>query len=132
MDRARGEFEAAGVKLVLIGQASPRHAAHFRRTQKIELPVLADEPRASYKAAGAKMGGVSDLVGPKVVAKGLSTLLSTGKMQTRTVGNPAQLGGAAVIAPGGTVVWSQMARDASDNVAPEALLEAARGASARA
>jgi prostamide/prostaglandin F2alpha synthase len=131
LDRAREEFESAGVRLVLIGQATPRHAAHFRRTQKLELPVLADERRASYKAAGAKMGGVGELLGPKVMAKGVSTLLSTGKMQTRTVGNPAQLGGAAVIAPGDRVLWSKMARDASDNASAETILAAARTAPAR-
>lgn len=126
MDRARKEFEAAGAKLVLIGQLTPRHAAHFRRRQKIELPVLADEDRASYKAAGARVGNLADLVGPKVVAKGALTTLRTGKLQGRTIGHPAQLGGAMVIAPGGEIVWSHMARDASDNASPEEMLAAIR------
>ena len=128
MDGARGEFEAAGVGLVLIGQATPRHAAHFRKRQKIELPVLADERRDSYKAAGAKVGGVSDLLGPKVFAKGLATIASTGKMQGRTIGHPAQLGGAAVIGPGDNVIWSKMAQDASDNASAEEILRALRTA----
>ena len=122
MDRAREDFEAAGANLILIGQATPRHAAHFRRREGIELPVLADEHRASYKAIGAKVGGVADLLGPKVVAKGAMTALTTGKVQGRTVGNPAQLGAAAVIVPGGEIVFTQIADDASDNVAPDELL----------
>jgi prostamide/prostaglandin F2alpha synthase len=125
LDRARGEFEAAGVRLVLIGQATPRHAAHFRRRQGIELPVLADGKRRSYKAVGAKVGGVTDLFSPKVVAKGLTTLARTGQVQGRTIGNPAQLGGAIVIAPDGTLVWSHMSKDASDNASPEEILAAA-------
>ncbi len=124
MDGAREEFEAAGVQLVLIGQLTPRHAAHFRRRQKIQLPVLADEERRSYKAAGAKVGSVGDLLGPKVVAKGALTTLRTRKLQGRTLGHPAQLGGAMVIAPGGEVLFEQMAKDASDNVEPRALLAA--------
>jgi peroxiredoxin len=128
LDRAREEFEAAGADLVLIGQLTPRHAAHFRRRQKIDLPVLADEDRASYRAAGAKVGNVGDLVGPKVIAKGALTTLRTRKLQGRTLGHPAQLGGAMVIAPGGEVVWSRMARDASDNASPEEILEAIRSA----
>lgn len=128
MDRARQQFEAAGGRLVLIGQLSPRHAAHFRRRQGIELPVLADEGRASYKAAGAKMGTMGELLGPSVVAKGFLTTARTGRMQTRTVGHPAQLGGAMVIAPDGRVVWSHMAQDASDNARPEEILEAVKGA----
>ena len=126
LHRAREEFEQAGVGLVLIGQLTPRHAAHFRRRQAIDLPVLADEERASYKAAGAKMANVNQLVGPKVLAKGALTSLRTGKVQTRIIGHPAQLGGAMVIAPDGTVVWSHMSRDASDNAAPEEILAALR------
>jgi peroxiredoxin len=124
LHRARGEFEAAGAELVLIGQATPRHAAHFRRRQGIDLPVLADEHRESYKAIGAKVGGVTDLLGPKVMAKGMLTTLRTGAVQGRTVGHPAQLGAAAVITRGGEVVWSHIAEDASDNASPEEILAA--------
>jgi len=128
LDRAREQFEAAGVRLVLIGQLTPRHAAHFRRRQNIELPVLADEHRASYKAVGAKVGSLGDLVGPKVIAKGTITSLRSGKLQGRILGHPAQLGGTMVIAPDGTVARSHMATDASDNVPPQAILAAVRDA----
>lgn len=128
MDRARDKFQAAGAKLVLIGQLTPRHAAHFRRRQDLHLTVLADNDRVSYRAAGAKKGGVGQLLGPSVVAKGLLTTLQTGKMQTRTVGDPAQLGGAMVVAQDGTIAWSQMAKDAGDNISPEELLTAVQGA----
>ncbi len=130
MDRARQLIEAAGGRLVLIAQLSPRHAAHFRRRQGIELPVLADEKRASYKAAGAKVATMGELVGPSVVAKGFLTSARTGRLQTRTIGHPAQLGGAMAIAPDGRVVWSHMADDASDNAEPEEILAAIRSATA--
>jgi AhpC/TSA antioxidant enzyme len=132
LDRAREKFDASGAKLVLIGQLTPRHAAHFRRRQGIEAPVLADEKRDSYQAAGAKMGSAGDLIGPKVVAKGVLTSLRTGKTQTRVIGDAAQLGGAMVIARGGTVVWSRMAEDASDNSSPEEILAAVKDTAARA
>lgn len=128
LHRARSEFERAGVNLVLIGQATPRHAAQFRRRQGIQLPVLADEDRVSYKAAGAKSGGVGDLFNPKVVAKGAMTAVRERTMQTRTIGDAGQLGGVLVIAPGGEVIWSHMAKDASDNASPEDILAAVRGA----
>lgn len=124
MDRARKDFDAAGADLVLIGQRTPRHAAHFRRRQKIETPVLADEQRASYRAAGAKDGGIGDLFAPKVIAKGALTTLRTGKLQGRTIGDPAQLGGTIVIAPSGEIVFRRMAKDASDNASPEEILAA--------
>ncbi len=131
LHRARDRFEAAGLPLVLIGQATPRHAAHFRRRLDLEMPVLADEHRVSYKAIGARKGSLGDLVGPRMLAKGVVTSARHGVVQGRTIGSPTQLGGAAVIAPGGEVVFSHQARDAGDNATPEEILSAARVALAR-
>ena len=126
MDRARDELEAAGTSLVLIGQLTPCHAAHFRRRQNIELTVLADEHRQSYETAGAKIATVGELLGPKVMAKGIAVSRKTGQVQGRTVGHAAQLGGAMLIEPDGTVAWSHMSEDAGDNASPEEILAAAR------
>ncbi len=126
MDRARGDFKAAGVNLVLIGQGTPRQAAEFRRRQGIQLPVLADHDRVSYKAAGTKVGGVTDLFSPQTVAKGLLASARTRRTQTRTTGHPSQLGGALVVASDGRITWSHMAVDASDNALPEDILAATR------
>jgi len=128
LHRARSEFEAAGVALVLIGQATPRHAAHFRRRYELDVPVLADETRESYRAAGAKVATAGELMGPKSVSRGLmKTVGSGGKVrQGKVIGHVAQLGGAMVIAPSGEVAWSHMAEDASDNASPEEILAAAR------
>jgi|SRR5947209_19846991 len=128
LHRARSEFDRAGANLVLIGQATPRHAAHFRRRQGIQVRVLADEERVSYKAAGAKSGGVGDLFNPKVVAKGAMTAVREKTMQTRTIGDAGQLGGALVIDTKGDVTWSHMSTDASDNASPEDMLAAVRKA----
>ncbi|HET6868812.1 MAG TPA: peroxiredoxin-like family protein [Solirubrobacteraceae bacterium] len=128
LHRARSDFDHAGANLVLIGQATPRHAAHFRRRQGIQLPVLADEERVSYEAAGAKPGGVGDLWHPKVVAKGAMTAVREKTMQTRTIGDANQLGGVLVIDTRGNVTWSHMSTDASDNASPEDILAAVRAA----
>jgi peroxiredoxin len=125
LHRAREQFEAAGARLVLIGQATPRHAAHFRRRLGIELPILADEQRVTYKAIGARKGSIAELVGPRMLAKGAMTSARYGVVQGRTIGNPAQLGGAMVITPDGEVAWSHLAQDAGDNVDAEQLLAAA-------
>jgi peroxiredoxin len=128
LHRARDEIEQAGVRLVLIGQATPRHAAHFRGRQGIELPVLADEKRASYKAAGAKIATFSELLGPRVVAKGIVASARTGAVQGRTIGHPAQLGGTMLIRQDGSIAWAHMAEDASDNAGVAEILDAARAA----
>lgn len=128
MDGARQDFKTAGVNLVLIGQGTPRQAAEFRRRQGIQLPVLADHDRVSYKAAGTKVGGVTDLFSPQTVAKGLLATARTRRTQTRTIGNAAQLGGALVVLPDSSIPWSRMAEDASDNAPPEEILAAVREA----
>ena len=126
LHRARDEIEQAGARLVLIGQATPHHAAHFRRTRKLDLPILADEHRVSYKAAGAKKATFGELLGPRVVAKGLLTSARTGAVQGRTIGHPAQLGGTMLILQDGSIAWTHMAEDASDNAGATEIIEAVR------
>ena len=89
--------------------------------------MLADGERASYRAAGAKVATMNELVGPTSFAKGVSrTVRSAGKVrQGKMVGHPAQLGGAVLIEPDGNVAWSHMSENASDNASPEEILEAA-------
>jgi peroxiredoxin len=124
LHRSHEDLEGAGGRIVLIGQATPRHAAHFRRRLELEWPVLADEDRASYRAAGAKVGTVTELLGPKAVAKGIRASRRSSVVQGRTIGHPAQLGGVLVIRPGGEVVWSHMSEDVSDNAAPSDIVAA--------
>jgi AhpC/TSA antioxidant enzyme len=127
LHRARDKFQAAGLRLVLIGQGTPRDATSFRRQFGIELPLLADERRASYKAMGMKMGSVADLIGPRVVAKGVLASARNRVVQGRPVGNVAQLAGSIVVGPHGRIIWAHRSHDASDNASPEQLLEAITG-----
>jgi len=124
LHRKRGLFDDARLPLVLIGQATPRHAAHFRRTMGISLRLLADEERVSYHAAGAKIAMMDELLGPVVVAKGLVAAAQHGVFQGRQIGDFAQLGGAMIVAPTGDVLWAHMAEDASDNASPEEIVAA--------
>jgi AhpC/TSA antioxidant enzyme len=130
LHRAREEFPAAGGDLVLIGQASPRQAAHFRRRWTPELPVLADAERASYRAAGTGRMNVTDALNPLLAAKSLRATVRSGAVQGRVIGDAAQLGGAMVVRPDGSVAWSKMARDATDNASAEEILAALRAAAA--
>jgi peroxiredoxin len=128
LDRARADFKAIGADLVLIGQGTPRKAAAFRRRQGIQLRLLADEELVSYRAVGAKVGGVRDLLNPMVLAKGALASVREKTIQTRTQGKAAQLGGTLVIAPDGRVTWSHMSSDAGDNASPEEILAAVKDA----
>lgn len=128
LHRAHEEFRARGVSLAFIGQATPRHAKHFRRTMKLDpLPVLADEERETYRLAGLKRGNVAQLVGPRSVLSGIKHGARSGVMQGRPIGDVAQLGGAAIVAPGGKLLHHQAAENAADNIDADALLAATRG-----
>jgi hypothetical protein len=128
LHRARKEFQDAGARLVLIGQATPRDAAQFRRRYGIQVPVLADEERVSYRAVGAKVAGFTDLFAPKVMAKGALTGLKHRVVQGRTVGDMAQLGGAVVVTPDGRVAWSHLSKEPGDDASPEEILGAIHAA----
>jgi hypothetical protein len=126
LHRAREEFEAAGAKVVLIGQASPRQAAAFRRKTKIDLRVLADEERRTYKAFGLKRANLAQLVGPRSVLAGIKHGARSGQVQGRIIGDAAQLGGALVVGPDGEVLFEQRSKNAGDTIEPEDLLAAVR------
>ena len=127
LHRAHEQFEDAGVQLVLIGQATPRHAAHFRDRMELEpLTVLADEDRVSYRVAGWERGSASQLVGPKSVLSGVKHARRSGVMQGRPIGDIAQLGGEMIITPDGNVAWSHAQQNAGDTTSPDELLQAAQ------
>jgi peroxiredoxin len=129
LHRDRSKFEDAGVRLAVIGQGTPAHAAHFRESQKVDLPMYVDERRESYKAAGTKVATVSELLGPRMIARGAAASRRDGVVQGRTVGHPAQLGGVMIVRPGNEIVYVHLADDASDNPANDEVLKAAREAS---
>src|SRR3954452_20618172 len=108
--------------MTLIGQATPKHAAHYKRRFAPELDILADEKRESYKAMGFPRVGAMQLVGPKSLAKGIARGAS-GVSVGRVIGTVQQLGGTAIVQPSGEIVWSHYQRDASDNPSVEELLE---------
>ena len=128
--RDRQKFADAGVNLVAIGHGDRDMATEFKRSMKVDLRVLVDPERRAYELAGAKRATLGELFGPGVVARGIRSALRSGVVQTLTKGNAAQLGGVLVVDTDGTVTWSHIAEDASDNPANEEVLVAARAAAA--
>ena len=128
LHRDRDAFEEAGVELAVIGQGTPKHARAFKEDQGVDLTLLVDPDRKTYKAAGAKMASLGELFSPRVALRGLKAVANERVVQGRTIGHPAQLGGVLVVAPDGKVVWSHLADDAGDNAPNEVVLDAARKA----
>jgi integrase/peroxiredoxin len=126
LHRDRERFQEVGVRLATIGQGTPEEAAHFRKKRKIEIPVLVDPDRATYEAAGAKIAVLSEIMGPRILARGLKSSVKSRVFQGMIRGHPAQLGGVLVIAPDGSIRYAHMSEDASDNPPNEEILAAAR------
>ena len=127
LHRDRHRFEEAGVRLVVVGQGEPENARDFRREQGIDLDLLVDPDRRSYKAAGAKLAVFSELFGlPRLMWRGLKRARAVGVSQGKTIGHPAQAGGVLVVAPDGSIPWSHMSRDAGDIPSNDDVLRAAR------
>jgi peroxiredoxin len=131
LHRDREEFEAAGVRLAVIGQGTPDHARDFQRSQDVDLPLYVDQDRASYGAAGAKVGTLSELLGPAVLARGLRVSLRDRVRQGRVVGHAAQLGGVLIVKPDGSIPYAHLSEDASDVPPNDEVLAAARAAAER-
>jgi peroxiredoxin len=131
LHRDRDKFDAAGARLVLIGQGTARHAQHFREQFDLDgLEVLVDPDREAYKAAGAKVGTIGQLLGPRPVIEGIKAAVTQRMVQGMTQGHAAQLGAVLVVAPGGDVTWAHIADDASDNPPNAEVLEAVEAAAA--
>ena len=129
LHRDREDFEAAGARLAVIGQGTPKHAAYFVDEYGLDgMQVLVDPDRKTYEAAGAKIATVDELWHPRVVARAAKITATERLVQGRTKGHGAQLGGVLVVARDGRVTWAHMADDASDNPPNSEVLKAARAA----
>ncbi len=133
LHRARHRFQAAGARLVTIGLGTPAQAAQFRVGQGVDIPLLVDPDRRSFGAAGAKSATLAELLGPRIILRGLlrtiASRLPRGAMPInpgRVTKHPAQLGGVLVVAPDGSVRYAHMSQDASDNPPVREVLAAVR------
>jgi hypothetical protein len=128
LHRAHEDIEAAGARLVFIGQATPKHAAHFRRRFAPSVQILADEERSTYKLAGTVRGGAAELIGPSVLLKGIGRSVKNRSAQGRPIGDVRQLGGSMIVMPDATIAWAHLSTDAADNATVPEIIEALRDA----
>lgn len=128
MNRDHRRFAEAGAPLFAIGQGTPADAARFRDELGLELDVLVDTDRRAYEAAGTKIATVGELVGPKMLLRGLQRSRRSKVVQGKIVGHAAQLGGLLLLEPGGNVPWAHLSDDASDYPPNHEVLEAIRRA----
>jgi hypothetical protein len=122
--RAReDEITGAGAALAAVGLGDRAYGSRFRAETGIDFPLLVDEERRAYRAAGLKSGSLlhvlrRDNVRARARARG------AGHRQRRLGRDPFQLGASFVFAPGDRDLYVHLSETFGDN-APVAELVAA-------
>jgi hypothetical protein len=110
----------------VIGLGGAARAAAFRDEMGITFPLLVDEKRLAYRAAGLRAGSLFELFRPFHVAA-RRRAAKAGYRQTGLGRNPFQLGGTFVFGPGDRDWLRHVAATYGDVVDPSALENALRG-----
>jgi peroxiredoxin len=117
------EFQKAGVNLAAIGLGDREYARAFRDETGIGFPLLLDEQREAYHAAGLHRASILHLL-RLGNATARARAKAAGHRQHRTGRNPFQLGGSFVFGPGNVDRFAHLSRTFGDNADPTALLAA--------
>jgi hypothetical protein len=107
-------FERLGAGVAAIGLGDRVYAAAFRDEVGIRFPLLVDEKREAYRAAGLRHGTLLQILSP-FNAAARSRARASGLRQRRLGRNPFQLGGTFVLGPGGVDRFAHVSRTYGDN-----------------
>ncbi len=119
------EFAAAGARLAAVGLGDRTYAHAFREESAIRFPLLVDERREAYRAAGLKMASMLDVAKPSNLVGGVRAF-SAGHRVRRIGQDPMQLGGSFVFGPGNVDRFVHVSGTFSDNAPVDELLAALR------
>ena len=117
----REEIEAEGVGVVAIGMGRPEMAAYFRDQFDIPFTLLVDHDKETYKALGIRKGNWFQVSGPQNWPRFAMGML-TGKGFATPKQDPLQMGGVALVEPGGRIGFIYRSEASSDNLPIDDLL----------
>ena len=123
MREHEAKFTAKAAKLAAIGLGDRRYAALFREETGIKFPLLVDEERLAYHAAGLKIANLFHLL-RRDNAEARKRAQGEGFQQHKLGQNPFQLGGSFVFGPGNVDRYAHISQTFGDNSSVEALLSA--------
>jgi len=116
-------FRERGANLAAIGLGDANYARLFREETGIAFPLLIDEQRQAYRAAGLRNANLLHMLrSDNKVARDRAR--SGGHRQHKLGPNPFQLGGSFVFGPGNVDRYIHVSRTFGDNAAVEDLLAA--------
>jgi hypothetical protein len=118
-------FQNEGAQLAAVGLGDFKYANAFREETGITFPLLVDENRIAYRAAGLKAANVLHVI-RRDNAKARACARSAGHRQHSMGQNPFQLGADFVFGPRNRDVYVHLSSTFGDNASPEMLLTAVR------
>jgi len=116
-------FHEKGASLAAVGLGDADYARAFRQESGITFPLLIDEHRLAYRAAGLRSASLLHLLRRDNVAA-RARARASGFRQQKLGKNPFQLGGSFIFAPGNADRFAHLNRTFSDDASPDALLAA--------
>src|SRR5258708_3644526 len=117
------EFQRLGAKLAAIGLGDRNYAKLFREETGITFPLLVDEDRLAYRAAGLRKGNLLHIF-RRDNSRARARAKAAGHRQVRLGRDPFQLGGSFIFVPGNRDHYAHISKTFGDNAAPEALVGA--------
>jgi hypothetical protein len=117
------EFQKLGAKLAAIGLGDRNYAKLFREETGIAFPLLIDEERLAYRAAGLRSGNLLHIL-RRDNGRARARAKAGGYKQHRLGPNPFQLGASFIFAPGNVEVFRHISKTFGDNASPGDLLAA--------
>ena len=116
-------FRERGANLAAVGLGDANYARLFREDAGIAFPLLVDEQRQAYRAAGLRNANLLHLLrSENKTARDRAR--SGGHSQHKLGQNPFQLGGSFVFGPGNVDRYIHISRTFGDNAPVEDLLAA--------
>ncbi len=121
------QIEGLGAGLAVVGLGNPRFAKGFREGTGYVGPIFVDADGAAYRAAALRRMRPWGLFDLRMLRNALRAR-KEGFRQTKTQGDPWQLGGTLVVAPGDRVLYAwRNARADDDAPIDEVLASLAAG-----
>jgi hypothetical protein len=116
-------FHRAGAALAAVGLGDRHYARRFREEAGIGFPLLLDEERRAYRAAGLRQANLLHVL-RRDNSRARARAQAAGHRQRRLGKDPFQLGGSFVFAPGNVDLYAHLSETFGDNAPVEDLLHA--------
>ncbi|MBF0555976.1 MAG: redoxin domain-containing protein [Nitrospirae bacterium] len=114
MHREKDRFDSIGVTVILVGMGTPRQAEAFRKNHAPSFTIICDPRKILYKAYGLSQAGITGIVSPKTIIRGLGAL-RRGHLPGLPSGDIFQLSGMFIIDKNMVVRYVRYAVNISDN-----------------